>query len=65
MGLEPAQLMIHDLGDVTICNKIRDLLALRKEYIGAEKQMIFSALDAYEINRLNRNQLSHFTRGRF
>jgi hypothetical protein len=63
MGLERAQLMIHDLGDVTICNKITDLLTLRKDYTDAEKQMILSALEAYEVNRLNRNQLSHFTIG--
>jgi hypothetical protein len=62
-SLEAAQLMMHDLGDVTICNKIRDLLPLRPEYSDAEKQMIISALDAYDVNRINRNQLSHFTIG--
>jgi hypothetical protein len=61
MTLEHGQGMMHDLGDVTVCNKIRDLLLLRREYSDAEKQMILSALDAYDVNRINRNQLSHFT----
>jgi len=60
-SLDRAQLIVHDLGDTTICDKIRSLLTLHPEYSGQEKQMIFSALDAYDINRLNRNQLSHFS----
>jgi hypothetical protein len=58
---QEAFILTHDMGDVTLTNKIREFLPLRKDFLPAEKLMILSALEGYDVNRVNRNQLSHFS----
>lgn len=54
-----AWIIIHDLGDIAISNKIHDALALSK-HSEDEKEAILYALKLYDTNRINRNQLAHF-----
>ena len=58
-GARLAWIIIHDLGDVSISNKIRDALILSKNSED-KKGAILYALELYDVNRLNRNQLTHF-----
>jgi hypothetical protein len=60
IGGKRALILTHDLGDVTLSNKIRDLMEI-SDHQPHEREAIERALDVYEICRLNRNQLSHFT----
>jgi hypothetical protein len=55
-----ASILIHDLGDISISNKIRDALPL-SQHDQDEKDAITYALELYDINRINRNQLHHFS----
>jgi hypothetical protein len=51
-----------DMGNIALCQRIRVLAALR--FKGRESDLldlINNALDVYEICRMNRNQLTHFT----
>lgn len=54
-----AWIIIHDLGDVATSNNIRDALATSKHSV-SEKEAILYAIDLYDMNRINRNQLTHF-----
>lgn len=55
-----ALILVHDLGDTSISDKIRDALPL-SSHDQNETDAITYALDLYDINRQNRNQLHHFT----
>lgn len=54
--------LTHEMGDVTVCNRIREILELTDHSDGV-KNMVIHVLKVYDINRQNRNQLTHFMPG--
>src|SRR5450631_87221 len=53
-------IIAHDLGDISISERIKELLKARP--IDPDEQaLILTALDVYDICRQNRNLLTHFT----
>ena len=54
--------LVYDLGDVSICNRIKSLLKFRN--LDEEAPLIENALKVYDICRQNRNSAMHaWTRG--
>jgi hypothetical protein len=51
------RIIAHDLGDIAISDRIREMLVLYERY---ESDIIENALDVYDICRQNRNSLTHF-----
>lgn len=57
-----AWVLVHDLGDISICLRIKEIARYR--YPGTPYlDLIENALEVYEVCRANRNQLTHFTIG--
>ncbi|MER9683497.1 hypothetical protein NKJ23_30075 [Mesorhizobium sp. M0184] len=57
--------LVYDLGDIAICSRIKALLANRVFHADGVA-LILNALDAYDINRQNRNTVAHaWTAGQF
>jgi hypothetical protein len=54
-----AWIITHDLGDITICRKIEELLKFER-FRRDEIEVVENVLKVYEACRTNRNQLSHF-----
>ncbi|MER8995927.1 hypothetical protein [Mesorhizobium sp. M0678] len=50
--------LVYDLGDVAICTRIKAILASRSFHTDGTA-LILNALDAYDINRQNRNTVAH------
>jgi hypothetical protein len=50
----------HDIGDISLCEKIKEFLAIRQMEIPIAEQ-VQTALSIYDVCRQNRNTLSHFT----
>ena len=53
-------IMLHDQGDIGIINKLKEIMNIRNIPDDYSK-LIQQALQAYDICRINRNNLTHFT----
>ncbi len=53
-------IMLHDQGDMAIIEKLKAFMSLRG-LTNAEIELINNALMAYDVCRVNRNQLTHFS----
>jgi hypothetical protein len=53
--------IIHDMGDIALSHSIRELLNQKQDLSADLKDVTTFALKLYDINRINRNQLTHFT----
>lgn len=51
--------LTHEMGDVSMCNRIKDILPLGALGV-AVTDAILHSIELYDRNRMNRNQLSHF-----
>jgi hypothetical protein len=54
-------ILAHDIGNVAICERIRERVKLLKGPGVEVDDLILNALDIYEACRINRNTLTHFT----
>lgn len=55
-----ARAIVHDIGDIALSNSIHELLRQNKTLSKDFREATVYALKIYDINRINRNQLSHF-----
>jgi hypothetical protein len=54
-------ILAHDLGDVAICERIKERLKLLNNPGAEVDDLILNALEIYDACRINRNTLTHFT----
>jgi hypothetical protein len=54
-------IIAHDMGDISLSDRIREILKVRPTLLPDEKELILNALDVYDVCRQNRNTLTHFT----
>jgi hypothetical protein len=52
--------IVHDMGDIYISNTIQELLNLAPTLSASSVEDMKYALKLYDVNRINRNQLTHF-----
>jgi hypothetical protein len=53
-------IIAHDMGDVAICERIKEMLKIQPINENTKK-LVLSVLASYDICRINRNTLTHFT----